>query len=75
MAAIVELLLGFPVEVFREFQQWWLGRARLRVAVGVLREGRQTASRRCGSRSAILARTAPRSRRVKDQPNGSAIRR
>lgn len=30
MAAIVELLLGFLVEAFREFQQWWLGRARLR---------------------------------------------
>jgi D-alanyl-D-alanine-carboxypeptidase/D-alanyl-D-alanine-endopeptidase len=33
MAAIVELLLGLLVEVFREFQQWWLGRARLRAAV------------------------------------------
>jgi D-alanyl-D-alanine-carboxypeptidase/D-alanyl-D-alanine-endopeptidase len=32
MAAIVELLLGFLVEAFREFQQWWLGRARLRAA-------------------------------------------
>jgi CubicO group peptidase (beta-lactamase class C family) len=32
MAAIVELLLGLLVEVFREFQQWWLGRARLRAA-------------------------------------------
>jgi D-alanyl-D-alanine-carboxypeptidase/D-alanyl-D-alanine-endopeptidase len=32
MAAIVELLLGLLVEVFREFQQWWLGRVRLRVA-------------------------------------------
>jgi serine-type D-Ala-D-Ala carboxypeptidase/endopeptidase len=30
MAAIVELLLGLLVEVLREFQQWWLGRARLR---------------------------------------------
>jgi len=30
MAAIVELLLGLLVEMFREFQQWWLGRARLR---------------------------------------------
>jgi serine-type D-Ala-D-Ala carboxypeptidase/endopeptidase len=32
MAAIAELLLGFLVEAFREFQQWWLGRARLRAA-------------------------------------------
>jgi len=32
VAAIVELLLGFLVEAFREFQQWWLGRARLRAA-------------------------------------------
>jgi serine-type D-Ala-D-Ala carboxypeptidase/endopeptidase len=32
MAAIVELLLGLLVEVFREFQQWWFGRARLRAA-------------------------------------------
>jgi hypothetical protein len=32
MAAIVELLLGLLVEVFRELQQWWLGRLRLRVA-------------------------------------------
>ena len=30
MAAIVELLLAFLVEAFRELQQWWLGRARLR---------------------------------------------
>jgi serine-type D-Ala-D-Ala carboxypeptidase/endopeptidase len=30
MAAIVELLLGLVVEVFREFQQWWLGRTRPR---------------------------------------------
>jgi D-alanyl-D-alanine-carboxypeptidase/D-alanyl-D-alanine-endopeptidase len=30
MAAIVELVLGLVVEVFREFQQWWLDRARLR---------------------------------------------
>jgi D-alanyl-D-alanine-carboxypeptidase/D-alanyl-D-alanine-endopeptidase len=30
VAAIVELLLGLLVEVFREFQQWWLGRARAR---------------------------------------------
>ena len=32
MAAIVELLLGLLVEVFREFQQWWLGRVRVRAA-------------------------------------------
>jgi CubicO group peptidase (beta-lactamase class C family) len=32
MPAIVELLLGLLVEAFREFQQWWLGRARLRAA-------------------------------------------
>jgi D-alanyl-D-alanine-carboxypeptidase/D-alanyl-D-alanine-endopeptidase len=32
MAAMVELLLGLVVEVFREFQQWWLSRARLRAA-------------------------------------------
>jgi serine-type D-Ala-D-Ala carboxypeptidase/endopeptidase len=32
MTAIVELLLGLLVELFREFQQWWLGRARLRAA-------------------------------------------
>jgi D-alanyl-D-alanine-carboxypeptidase/D-alanyl-D-alanine-endopeptidase len=32
MAAIVELLLGLLVEVFREFQQWWLSRTRLRAA-------------------------------------------
>jgi serine-type D-Ala-D-Ala carboxypeptidase/endopeptidase len=32
MAAMVELLLGVVVEVFREFQQWWLSRARLRAA-------------------------------------------
>jgi D-alanyl-D-alanine-carboxypeptidase/D-alanyl-D-alanine-endopeptidase len=32
MAAIVELVLGFLVEAFREFQQWWLTRARLRAA-------------------------------------------
>jgi serine-type D-Ala-D-Ala carboxypeptidase/endopeptidase len=32
MAAIIELLLGLLVDVFREFQQWWLGRARLRAA-------------------------------------------
>jgi serine-type D-Ala-D-Ala carboxypeptidase/endopeptidase len=32
MAAIVELLLGLLVDVFREFQQWWLDRARLRAA-------------------------------------------
>jgi serine-type D-Ala-D-Ala carboxypeptidase/endopeptidase len=35
MAAIVELLLGLLVEVFREFQQWWLGRARLRAVAPV----------------------------------------
>jgi serine-type D-Ala-D-Ala carboxypeptidase/endopeptidase len=35
MAAIVELLLGLLVEVFREFQQWWLGRARARAAAAV----------------------------------------
>jgi CubicO group peptidase (beta-lactamase class C family) len=32
MAAMVELLLGLVVEVFREFQQCWLSRARLRAA-------------------------------------------
>jgi D-alanyl-D-alanine-carboxypeptidase/D-alanyl-D-alanine-endopeptidase len=32
MQAIVELLLGLLVEVFREFQQWWSNRARLRAA-------------------------------------------
>jgi D-alanyl-D-alanine-carboxypeptidase/D-alanyl-D-alanine-endopeptidase len=32
VAAIVELLVGLLVEVFREFQQWWLGRARARAA-------------------------------------------
>ena len=32
MAAIVELLLAFLVEAFRELQQWWLGRARLRAS-------------------------------------------
>jgi D-alanyl-D-alanine-carboxypeptidase/D-alanyl-D-alanine-endopeptidase len=32
MAAIVELLVGLVVELFREFQQWWLGRVRLRAA-------------------------------------------
>jgi D-alanyl-D-alanine-carboxypeptidase/D-alanyl-D-alanine-endopeptidase len=32
MAALVELLLGLVVEVFHEFQQWWLGCARLRAA-------------------------------------------
>jgi D-alanyl-D-alanine-carboxypeptidase/D-alanyl-D-alanine-endopeptidase len=30
MAAIIELVLGLLVEAFREFQQWWLTRARLR---------------------------------------------
>jgi CubicO group peptidase (beta-lactamase class C family) len=30
MAAIVELLLGLLVELFREFQQWWSARVRLR---------------------------------------------
>jgi D-alanyl-D-alanine-carboxypeptidase/D-alanyl-D-alanine-endopeptidase len=32
MPAIVELLLGLLVEALREFQHWWLGRARLRAA-------------------------------------------
>jgi CubicO group peptidase (beta-lactamase class C family) len=32
MQAIAELLAGLLVELFREFQQWWLGRARLRAA-------------------------------------------
>jgi serine-type D-Ala-D-Ala carboxypeptidase/endopeptidase len=30
MQAIAELLAGLLVELFRELQQWWLGRARLR---------------------------------------------
>src|SRR5215211_7245684 len=30
MQAIAELLAGLLVELFREVQQWWLGRARLR---------------------------------------------
>jgi D-alanyl-D-alanine-carboxypeptidase/D-alanyl-D-alanine-endopeptidase len=33
MTAIVELLLGLLVELFRELQQWWLGRTRLRADV------------------------------------------
>jgi serine-type D-Ala-D-Ala carboxypeptidase/endopeptidase len=33
MQAIAELLAGLVVELFREFQQWWLGRSRLRAAV------------------------------------------
>jgi CubicO group peptidase (beta-lactamase class C family) len=32
MQAIAELLAGLLVELFRELQQWWLGRARLRAA-------------------------------------------
>jgi D-alanyl-D-alanine-carboxypeptidase/D-alanyl-D-alanine-endopeptidase len=32
MPAIVELLIGFLVEAFREFQQWWLARARMHAA-------------------------------------------
>jgi D-alanyl-D-alanine-carboxypeptidase/D-alanyl-D-alanine-endopeptidase len=32
MQAIAELLAGLLVELFREVQQWWLGRARLRAA-------------------------------------------
>jgi D-alanyl-D-alanine-carboxypeptidase/D-alanyl-D-alanine-endopeptidase len=32
MAAIVELLLGLVVELFRELQQWWVGRVRVRAA-------------------------------------------
>jgi CubicO group peptidase (beta-lactamase class C family) len=32
MQAIAELLAGLLVELFREFQQWWLGRGRLRAA-------------------------------------------
>jgi D-alanyl-D-alanine-carboxypeptidase/D-alanyl-D-alanine-endopeptidase len=32
MQAIAELLAGLLVELYREFQQWWLGRARLRAA-------------------------------------------
>jgi hypothetical protein len=32
MQAIAELLAGLLVELYREFQQWWLGRARLRTA-------------------------------------------
>ena len=35
MATIVELLAGLVVELFRELQQWWLGRARLRGAMAV----------------------------------------
>jgi D-alanyl-D-alanine-carboxypeptidase/D-alanyl-D-alanine-endopeptidase len=41
MPAIVELLLGLLVEAFREFQQWWLGRARLRAGA---RAGRPKSS-------------------------------
>jgi serine-type D-Ala-D-Ala carboxypeptidase/endopeptidase len=33
MQAIAELLVGLLVELYREFQQWWLARARLRAAV------------------------------------------
>jgi serine-type D-Ala-D-Ala carboxypeptidase/endopeptidase len=33
MAALVELVVAFLVEVFRELQQWWSNRARLRAAV------------------------------------------
>jgi serine-type D-Ala-D-Ala carboxypeptidase/endopeptidase len=32
MQAIAELLAGLLVELYREFHQWWLGRARLRAA-------------------------------------------
>jgi serine-type D-Ala-D-Ala carboxypeptidase/endopeptidase len=32
MQAIAELLAGLVMELFREFQQWWLSRARLRAA-------------------------------------------
>lgn len=32
MQAIAELLAGLVVELFRELQQWWLGRARMRAA-------------------------------------------
>ena len=32
MQAIAELLAGLLVELFREFQQWWLSRSRLRAA-------------------------------------------
>jgi hypothetical protein len=32
MQALFELLAGLLGEVFREFQQWWSNRARLRVA-------------------------------------------
>jgi serine-type D-Ala-D-Ala carboxypeptidase/endopeptidase len=37
MQAIAELLAGLLVELFREFQQWWLGRGRLRVAAAAQR--------------------------------------
>jgi D-alanyl-D-alanine-carboxypeptidase/D-alanyl-D-alanine-endopeptidase len=33
MQGIAELLAGLVVELFRELQQWWLGRSRLRAAV------------------------------------------
>jgi len=35
MQALVELLAGLLVEGFREFQQWWSNRARLRAATAV----------------------------------------
>jgi D-alanyl-D-alanine-carboxypeptidase/D-alanyl-D-alanine-endopeptidase len=47
MTAIVELLAGLLVELLREFQQWWLGRTRLRAAA---RAGSPQAAR-CGQQA------------------------
>jgi len=53
MAAIVELLLALLVELFREFQQWWMGRARLR---GAPAERPETAQFESAARSSGVER-------------------
>jgi D-alanyl-D-alanine-carboxypeptidase/D-alanyl-D-alanine-endopeptidase len=66
MAAIVELLLGLAVELFRELQQWWVGRVRVRAAASAesaeaTRSGRLVGSPEVESIVAeLLARDARR---------------